>query len=337
MHAGGRRRTAGKAVLAMAVLGLTVASGARPAEAIDWDGRWWVGARAADYFPADEVSGGFRVNQEIFGSRNEKDVKPQESFFPVLTVGHGLKRWEGNSRWRNFQLSLEVELGRLETSVGEETGFRDPDASTRIGRVLGCDPGEPPDGCIPFPAGESDLSFEAFPVGDLTLTPMFVNALFHWGSDRADFYAGAGLGVVLADLEISDAYRDFTGDRDDVGDATVDDSFAMNFKIGSNLRLTKNGNAFLFFELSYYSTSLFGGNQVAWTGTVNGDENGVFLDTADYDTTGDGIVDLFGVDSDLRIVDSGNVRYDGATAGIGLRYRFGGGRAKRSMDEAAAY
>lgn len=339
MHSGGRRRLGRKVALAAAVLGLTVASGARRADAIDWEGRWHVGARAADYFPADEVKGGFRINQEVFGSRNQKDVKPKESFFPVLTVGYGVKRWEGNSMWRNFQLSLEAELGRLDTTMGDETGFKDPDASTRLARELGCDPGDPAaQDCIPFPAGESDTSFEAFPLGDLTLTPMFVNAVFHWGSDRADFYAGAGLGVVLADLKESDEYRAFTGDYDGVDDVTVGDSVAVNLKLGSNLRLTKSGNTFLFFEFSFFTTSLFGGNKVEWTGTVNGEENGVFLGSADYDTDRDGIVDRFGVPADLRIVDPGKVRVDGATAGVGIRYRFGGKRTRAaSNDETAGF
>ena len=338
MHAGGRWRIGRKVAVAAAVLGLTVASGARRADAIDWDGRWWVGARAADYFPADEVKGGFRINQEVFGSRSQKDVKPKEGFFPAVTIGYGLKRWEGNTLWRNFQLSLEAEIGRLDTVVGDETGFKDPDGSTRLARDLGCDPTDPAaEGCIPFPASEQDVSFEAFPLGDLTLTPIFVNALFHWGSDRADFYAGAGLGVVLADFTESAEYRAFTGDYDGVDDVQVDDNFAVNFKLGSNLRLSKNGNTFLYFEFQFYTTSLFGGNKVEWSGTVNGEENGVFLGEADYDTDRDGIVDTFSVPADLRIVDPGKVRIDGATAGVGIRYRFGGKRARANHDEAAGF
>lgn len=328
MHASGRFRAGRLAVFVLAVLGLTALSGVRRAEAIDWDGRWWVGARVSNYLPADEVNGGFRINQEVFGSRSERDVKPRQTVFPGFTVGRGIKRWDGETKWRRFQLSLELDVSRLETPVKGETGFRDEDGSTRLARVY-------PE--IMFPASEQDVSFEAFPLGDLELTPLFVNALFHWGNDRADFYAGAGLGVVLADIAEADEYREFTGDFDGIDDVIVSDSFATNFKLGSNLRLTPNGNAFIFFELQYFTTALFGGNKVEWAGTVRGEENGVFLGQAEYDTDDNGVPDRV-IDADLRIVDPGKVRVDGATISLGLRYRFGGKKADPAItDEAAGF
>ena len=326
MHASGQFRAGRLAVFVLAVLGLTVMSGVRRAEAIDWDGRWWVGARVSDYLPADEVNGGFRINQDLFGTRSERDVKPQQTVFPGFTVGRGIKRWDGETKWRRFQLSLELDVSRLETTVGEETGFKDEDGSTRLTRVY-------PD--IRFAAGDQDVSFESFPLGDLELTPVFVNALFHWGNDRADFYAGAGLGVLLAEITERDEYREFTGDYDGIDDVIVSDSVATNFKLGSNLRLTPNGNAFLFFELQYFTTALFGGNQVEWAGTVRGEENGVFLGQAEYDTNDDGVPDRV-IDADLRIVDPGKVRVDGATISLGLRYRFGGKKADAAPTEETA-
>jgi hypothetical protein len=309
-------------VFVLAVLGLTVSSGVRRAEAIDWDSRWWVGARVADYLPADEVNGGFRINQELFGTRSERDVKPRQTVFGGFTLGYGLKRWDGETKWRRFQLSLELEVSRLETTVGNETGFRDLDGSTRLNREF-------PE--IQFPRGEQDVSFVGFPVGDLELTPVFVNALFHWGTDRADFYAGAGLGLVLADIAERDEYREFTADFDGVDDVIVDDAVGANFKLGSNLRLTPNGNAFLFFELQYFTTALTGGNKVEWAGTVRGEENGIFLGQAEYDTDDNGVPDRV-LDADLRIVDPGKVRVDGAVLSLGLRYRFGGGKKSAQAD-----
>ena len=230
-------------------------------------------------------------------------------------------------------------LSRLDTTVGDETGLRDLDGSMRLARTDGCSQTgrEIGDNCIPFPVSEQDISYEAIELGDLELTPVFVNALFHWGTERADFYAGAGLGLILADITLSDEYRDFTGDRDDAGDIQVDDSLAMNFKIGSNMRLGKSGRAYLFFEVSYFSTGLLGGSQVEWTGTVTDDgENGVFLGDAVYDLNNDGTVsDPF--PADLRIVDPGKVRIDGASAGLGIRFRFGGPKPTASMDESAGF
>jgi hypothetical protein len=305
--------------LRVASLVAVAAASASPVSAIDWKGRFWLGARVADYLPADEQGGGFRFNAQAFGNRTENEVKPGEK--PLLSVafGYGLKQWEVGKSGRPLQLSIEIEASRFETGFGDETGFIDENASSRI--VLPGRTTSDPDG---------DETFETFPLGDLTVTPILVNALFHWGSARADFYVGGGGGVVLAEITEDKRYASFVGDIDGEQDVNVDDGFAVCLKTGSNVRLTKGGRMYLYFEAEFFTTNLLGGGpKVAWPG-VDG-----FFGTRDYDSDGDGTVDTFGIPANLHVVDPGKVRLDGVFAGIGLRYRFGGGKATKESAPAS--
>lgn len=308
------------------VAGLLALGANAPARAIDWDGRWWVAGRVADYLPADEQGGGFRLSQQLFQVRNEREVKVAEKFFPTISLGRGLKRWEGEKAWKQVQLSLELELSSFDAPVGDETGFRDDNASTRIAL-----PSSQPSQGVIRPDG--DERFESLKVGELRMSPVFVNTLWHWGSERADFYAGAGVGVIFASVDESKAYREFVGDLDGVDDVTADDAFAVNFKIGSNFRLFRGSNWYGYFEAQFFTTELFGSSaQLEWKGTVTENGNGVFLGQRDYDYDLDGELDTFGVDSDFHVVDPGKIRLDGAAAGFGVRYRFGGGRRSAATD-----
>jgi len=296
---------------------------ATPAESVEWNRRWWVGARIADYLPADEQKGGFRLNQQTFGVLSTRDVKPKEVVYGSLNVGRGLKKFGGTTAFRSPELTLELEISRISTEAGNESGWSDDNASTRIAL-----PGN--DGMT---RRDGDEDFVTFPVGDLTLTPAFANVLFHWGNARADFHAGVGLGVVFAEIEPSRAYLEFTGTQGP-GDVDVNDAFGVNFKVGSNFRLGRESNLFMFIDAQFYSTQLFGSEaQVRWTGTVQEDGgNGVFLGERSYDVDGDGSPDET-LQADLHVVDPGSVRLDGASIGVGIRYRFGAG--KKQADAAS--
>lgn len=295
---------------ATAVLALvTWAAVAGSAGAIDWTGHWWVGGGGAFYTHADKEGGGFRVGGELFGARVEQTVNLSDEFHPGFTLGYGLKRWEGPKRWQNAQLTIELEASRWTSSLGPETAFIDPNASTRV--LVPGNSSISPDG---------DETGRTFSIGDVTLMPVFVNALVHWGSPRADFYTGLGLGVVLAEADEDIEYAEFVADTDK-DDLVVDDTLALNVKVGANMRLGQGGRWYFYFEGKFFTSHLLGsGQQVSWPGVE------AFFGTRDYDIDGDGTIDEAGVDADFRLIDPGQVRVDGATIGLGFRYRFGSGR-----------
>lgn len=271
-----------------------------------------LGVRLGDFLPADEQKGGFRVFGGI-GENSERAVKIEEVPTLALSLGYGV------AKLGKAQVVLELQVSRFEAGIGPETVYRDRDASTRI---------ELPPTFNTRLSGDEE--FLRLPLGDLTLTPVFVNSTFHWqgGGGRADFYCGAGLGVVLAEVSESTQFRDFKSDYDGQDDLTVDDAFGLLVKVGSNVSLKRDGNWLMYFEAEFISTAtLSSEGQVRWNGSD------YFAGTQDVDTDGDNIDDAFGVPSDLRIVDPGKFRVDGATVGIGLRYRFGG---KKASEGAAA-
>jgi hypothetical protein len=297
--------------LAAVAVGLAAAIAAPDAGAVDYHRRWMIGVRIADYLPADEQGGGFRFSTQAFGSRTESSVKIQEVPAGSLSVGYGIKKFGGGKRAQDVQLTVQLEVTRLSASVGDETGFIDENASTRV--ILPDVGNTEPDG---------DETFETFPLGDLEMMPVVGHVLCHWGAPKADFYAGGGLGWVFADISEGSRYREFTGDVDGDDDVRVEDGMTVSLKVGSNVRLTKSGRWYLTFEAEYFTMNLLGGGpKVAWPG-VEG-----FFGTRDYDADGDGTLDTFGVPSDLHVVDPGKVRLDGVFAGLGLRYRFGGKKA----------
>lgn len=302
-----------------ALLGILALGVVQPALAIESHRRWLVGVRVGDYIGADELGGGFRVSGEIFGSNTENPVKISEVPFAGFTLAYGLHQWKGAKRWTSADLTLELDVSRIDSDVGPETAFRDRNASTRI--VL-CDLGRI--------AQDGDEEFPLASVGDITLTPIFVNALFHWGPPRADFYAGGGLGYVLADISESDDYREFVGDLDGSDDVRAEGAMAADIKLGSNLRLDRKGRWYLFVEGQFFSTGLFGGSQVSWPGVT-----GYFAQRECDDSDPDSAPDVVQA-ADFRLMDPGRVRYDGAMVAIGLRVRFGKGPAAEVATPAEA-
>lgn len=292
---------------------------ATSASAVDWKGRWWVGGRGSLWVHADSLGGGFRVNQQAFGTREEATVNLQDKLGFGVSLGRGVKSWSKSEKAQHVQMSVELDIGYIGTTAGKETGFRDENASTRI--LL-------PDAAV---LGEDgDESYKTLELGDVTIVPVLGYALFHWGNDKADFYAGPGAGWVMAEVSESEAYRDFVGDYDGDDDVTLSGSFAVAAKLGSNIRLAKNGRWYLFLEASFYSTALVsGGTQLAWPG-VEG-----YFGQRVYDTNDDGVGDTT-YDADFRVVDSGKLRIDGAQGSFGLRYRFGSPKAAPAEQESGA-
>jgi hypothetical protein len=281
-------------------LGLVPAS----AGAIDLKGRFTVGVRLGDFLPADEQKGGFRFFGSQSGTATTNAVHLEEVPVGSLSLGYGLKKWN------RMQMTLELEATRITSGLGKETGFVDEDASTRIEL--------PPF----FQTGQTgDERFESLPLGELTMTPVFVNALFHRSgaaSERADFYFGGGLGLVLAEFEESSRYREFAADFDGSDDVQADDALGLLVKAGSNVRLAKSGNWYLYFEAEFWSTGFLTSQpQVTWSGTD------FFACDQLVDMDGDGIEEASRPGC-LHLVDPGHIRMDGAIGGIGLRYRFGG-------------
>lgn len=288
----------------VAVMAVTLAA---PAGAVSWEKRWTLGVRTGLFLHADKQGGGFRVNGQVFGSQEPRTVNLQDGPIAGLTLGYGLKKFQGDKRWQSPDLTLELEVSRWSSDLKTETGFLDPNASTRIGL--------PANNYIARRDGDEVL--RGFPVAEVTTTPVLVNALLHWGSSKADFYAGLGAGLVLVEATEKVEYTDFVGDAagDDV---TVDDVWAVNVKLGSNVALTKSGRWYLYFEGQFLSTQLLGSQQqVSWPG-VDG-----YFGQQQVDTDDDNAPDTV-LPADYRLVDPGKVRIDGALATIGLRYRFGG-------------
>lgn len=294
---------------ALVLAGVSVAGQAR---ALEVDKHFLLGVRIGDYLPSDEQKGGFRVFGGITEG-SERGVKIEE--VPSLAVSFG----RGVAKLGKSQLVIELHVERIDAGMGPETTYRDRDASTRVPL---------PPQFINAPNGDEE--FVRMPIGDITLTPIFVNALFHWASSggRANFYTGAGLGVVMAEVTESDEFREFKSDYDGVDDLAVDDAFGMMLKGGADIALKRDGNLWLYFEAQYIATGFLSSEgQVRWSGSD------YFASTQNVDTDGDNVDDLFGVPSDLRIVDEGKFRVDGATVGMGLRYRFGGRKAVAGATE----
>lgn len=305
------RRAAAARLVALSVV--TLAVFAPPCQAIDWKKRWTLAFRAGDYLPADELGGGFRINSdESLGTVREREVQVGEVPTPTFLVGYGVKSWTRGTAGKQVHLTVELEVSSIDADVGDETGFEDDNASTRV--QLPGRSGTGPDG---------DERNIRFPLASVKLTPVFANALFHWGGARRDFYAGAGLGVIFGKLTEATDYRDFVGDFDSADDVRLEDGTGMTLKAGANVALDKNSRWYLFFEGQYLTTNVLGGGpKIAWPG-VQG-----FFGQRDYDTDADGSPDVFGVPAEFHAVDPGKLRIDGAIVGIGLRYRFGGDRSK---------
>ena len=286
------------------VMALVLAAGAGRAAAADWTGRWSVGFRLGDYLPADEQKGGFRFFGGGVTGTGGNEVKIGEVPLGTLTVARGLKKW------KRTQMTLELEVSRIDSSFGDETVYLDPDGSTRVEDPISGQTGQ-----------TGDESFESRTLGDVTMTPIFVNALFHWSGktnpERADFYVGGGLGFVLADFSESAEYREFAGDTDGKDDVSVDNAFGVLVKTGANLRLAKNHEWFFFVEAEFIATGVVTSQSQISYGTVD-----YLAGTRQVDTNGDGVPDVT-VPADYRLMDSGHVRMDGAVGGIGIRYRFG--------------
>lgn len=292
-----------RGVVAVAVAVLALA-GAQPATAIDFHKRWFIGGGGGLFIHADSQGGGFRVNNQTFQTRTESTVNLQDANFAGFTLGYGIKAWSKSKH--AVQMTIDFDADFISTSVGSETGFRDPNASSRIPLVLGELPG--PDG---------DEKYEAVPLGDLKLLPLLGFVQWHWGNERADFYAGPGIGWVLAEMSEGPEYRDFVGDLDGQDDVSVSGSFAVAGKLGSNIRLSKSGRWYMFVEAGFYSTNLVtSGPKVSWPGVD------AYFGQQQVDVTGDGIPET--LPAELHVMDSGKLRIDGAIGSIGLRYRFGG-------------
>lgn len=294
-------RFASVALATALTLGLTGS-----ALAVDWKGRWSVGVRGGLFLHADEQGGGFRTSGTTFGQIDERTVNLQDGPFAGLTLGYGIASFQGKSRWSTADLTLQLEVSRMELNIGDETAFVDLNASTRI---------ELPGALFPRDGDEGNRTFR---LGEVTMTPIMLNALLHWGSERSDFYAGLGAGVVLADATVGEEYAEFVGDagRDDL---TADDALALNVKLGSNVRLNRKGRWYLYFEGQFFATQVLSSTQqVSWPG-VEG-----FFGIQHLDTDGDG-VPATPFPADFRLIDPGQVRLDGALVTVGIRYRFGGG------------
>lgn len=292
------------------------------AGAADINKRFLMGVRLGDFIGADQQSGGFRVFGG-FGEGAERSAKIEEVPTLGLSLGYGV------AKLGKTQMSLELSVSRVDAGLGPETVYRDRDGSTRVPRPIFF-PGPPPV-ILNVRAPNGDEEFVRLDVGEITLTPVFLTALFHWsgGGGRADFYCGAGPGIVMAEATESADFRSFKSDFDGSDDLAVDDAFGLMVKAGSNVSLKRDGNLMLYFEAEFFSTALFSSEgQVRWNASD------YFAGFQDIDDTGDNIPDRFGEPSDLRIVDAGKFRLDGATIGVGLRYRFGGKKVSSTTEEA---
>lgn len=292
----------------LAALALLCAS-APGALAAEWNKRWFVGMRLGDFLNADKQKGGFR------GDRN---VSISEVPLGTLSFGRGVKKWG------RCQLVLELQVSNISATFGDETVYLDADGSTRVEDPVTGSTGQ-----------TGDETYEPRTLGDITMTPVFANALFHWSGkgdpDRADFYVGGGLGVVLADFSESSEYREFASDYDGDDDISVDSPFALLLKVGANVRLAKNHDWYLYFEGEFMATQVITGDaQISWASVD------YLAGSRSVDTDNNGSPDVT-VPADFRLMDPGHVRMDGAIFGIGIRYRFGGTKAKaKAAAEAAA-
>ena len=274
--------------------------------AIELHHKFVLGVRVGDWLAADSQGGGFRG----FGGNldsGERSVHLSDAPSGAVSLGYGVAKLG-----KKTEMSIELQVERVGTSLGVETVYEDPDASTRIT-------------IPPFngPREDGDERFTRLPVADVTLMPVFASALFHWNSPggRGGFYCGGGPGVVLASGTESREFREFKSDFDGSDDFKVGDAFGLIVKAGADVRLNRGGGWLMFFEAEFISTAFLTSQpQARWNGSD------YFAGEQQIDSDGNGIPDL-GVHADLRIVDPGSVRIDGAVLGIGARYRFGG-RAK---------
>jgi hypothetical protein len=309
-----RGRAAGSSTLVAALAVLACVLPSTNAGAVEWTKHWTVGVRLGELVPVDAQRGGFRLFGGDFRNSNTDDRKVSIEKLPygTLILGHGIKKF------KKVSMSLELQVSRMTSKVGDETVYNDRDASTRVSL--------PPDNLL---RQNGDETFETRSLGKLTMTPIFGNLLFHWAAknnpDRSDFYVGGGAGLVLGTFAESDEYRQFVRDFDGNDDVKAGNAFGILLKMGANVRLSKDKNWFMFFEGEFISTEFTTKKaQVAWPGVD------FTAGTQDVDMDGNGSLETT-VDSDLRIVDPGNIRYDSATIGLGVRYRFGGKKAAAEL------
>ena len=285
----------------MVAVGVTL-FGATFAAAATIKDRVAIGGSVGLFLPQDAKGGGFRF--AATGVGGEREVSLDSNVRWTFHLQYGLLE----------RLSLEFESSRYEGRIGAETAFWDPDASTATrypvysnGRISFVEP---------FANGDE----EAFPltVGRMTMSPISLNALWHWGTERkTSAFAGGGPSYVFIKYETGSDYRDFVS----YSDGSVENSLGLNLKGGVEVELAKKW----FFD--FYADYLFVDKQFEWKGVRN------TFGTMELDLNQDGIADLFGFPADYRLVDPGSIRLDGLTVAAGIRFAFPIGKEKAEKAE----
>jgi opacity protein-like surface antigen len=276
-----------------------------------------IGLFAGIYEPQDAQGGGFRFSGTAFGGGGEREVEIDNGLRVEFNVQYGLldtkkvktTDLDGNETFevkdRRSLLALEFEVSYFEEGIGAESAFEDPDASS-LQRVPITIPGQ---GTIRLPVGATgDERKHFYDLGTITLVPVGVNVLWHFGFRRGQTstYIGGGPAWVFTEWKTGGGYSDFVG----YNDGKIDDGPALNAKGGLQVWLSER------WIYDFHANYLYAKEQFHWQGVQ------ATFDTQAFDLTGDEVPDVFGQPADYRWVEHGNLRIDGLALSVGMRYAF---------------
>jgi len=276
------------------------------------------------YEPQDKQGGGFRYSGTalggggVSGGEREVEIDGGVRWEAGIQIGLFDKRWkvqkdaetgkalrdeEGRKVKtlvdRKSLLAVEFEISYFKEGIGAEACFKDPDASS-VQRI-------PLPGGVRLPLGATGDEQKLFlTLGEITIVPVAINVLWHFGfrSGKTSTYVGLGPAWVFTEWETGSSYRDFVA----YDDGRIEDGPGLNTKGG--LQVWLNDRWIFDFHVNY----LMAAEQFRWYGT-----EATYGDQA-FDLDGNDVPDLFGQPADYRRVDPGNLRLDGLSFMVGMRY-----------------
>jgi hypothetical protein len=255
---------------------------------------FYVSGGTSYFLGADEHTGGFSITP---GDENPNQLETTLEW--NFAIGYGLKPI------KKTLLALELDISVLETNVNPEAVYWDPDASTLI---------QVPTELNPGPNDEWDQIgiIQLIRTGQLRVTPVIGYALFHFGQRRSSAYAGAGVGYAMIDWQTDPSYVYWSG----YNDGQVDDSLVLGLKGGIEVPMSQHWHFYVNGEYRMFK------EQFSYEGVDRTFDIANWTLHPDFDPRNDPYPEIFGFPSDYRLIAPGNIRLDGFSGGIGVRYVF---------------
>ena len=255
---------------------------------------FYINGGTSYFLGADEHTGGFSITPGD-ENPNQLDTALEWNF----AIGYGLKPV------KKTLLALELDISVLETNVIPEAVYWDPDASTLV---------QVPTELYLGPNDEWDQIgvIQFVRTGRIRVTPAIGYALFHFGQRRSSAYAGAGVGYAMIDWQADANYVRWAG----YNDGEVDDSLVFAFKGGIEVPMSRHWHFYVNGEYRMFK------EQLSYDGVDRTFDVANWTLHPDYDPRNDQFPEIFGFPSDYRLIAPGDLRLDGFSGGVGVRYVF---------------